>query len=328
MPEATILLDAATSKFAGDVHDALRRQPRRLPSQYLYDPVGSALFEAIGRLPWYHIARAELALLTAHAGDIFNRTSRLARVVALGPGSGQKPAALLARGLDAGKVEPPLEVHLVDVSDAALSASAGVVGAIPGVEVFAHRQPYENGLDALVSVRVGQTLILHLGSTIGNYDRQSSVEMLRGLRRSLAGGDLLLIGADLVKPERDMLLAYDDPLGIGRAFNRNLLLRINTELGGNFDVTRYAHRAVWNGDERRIELHLVSNGAQRVRVPAADVDIALDDGETIWTASSYKFEPADIVDQMRDAGFELADQWVERESGFALTLARADAVSV
>jgi dimethylhistidine N-methyltransferase len=326
MAEATLLLDAATAKFAADVHDGLRQRPRRLPSRYLYDGVGSALFEAIARLPWYQIARAELALLVAHAGDVFERSGRLARLIELGPGSGEKLSALLERGLAAHKLEPPLEVHFIDVSDAALAASSRALGPVPGIEVFPHRLSYDDGLDALASVRVGQTLVLSLGSSIGNFDRRSSLDFLRRVRSSLAGGDLLLIGADLVKPERDMLLAYDDPLGVGRAFNRNLLLRINTELGGNFDVTRYAHRAVWNAEQRRVELYLVSNGEQRIRVPPADIDIILDNGEALWTASSCKFEPAEIAAQMREAGFELAHQWVDRESGFALTLGRADAV--
>jgi dimethylhistidine N-methyltransferase len=326
MPDAAVLLDAATATFAADVHEGLRDRPRRLPSSYLYDQVGSALFEAIGRLPWYQIARAELALLVAHAGDVFERTGRLARLIELGPGSGEKLYTLLERGLAAQKLEPPLEAHLIDVSEAALAASAQALGPIPGIEVFPHRLSYEDGLAALASVRVGQTLVLCLGSSIGNFDRPSSVDFLRRVRSSLAGGDLLLVGVDLVKPERDMLLAYDDPLGVGRAFNRNLLLRIDTQLGGNFDVTRYAHRAVWNAEERRVELYLVSNGEQRVRVPPADIDITLDDGEALWTASSYKFEPSEIVALMRQAGFELADQWVERERGFALTLGRADAV--
>ena len=138
------------------------------------------------------------------------------------------------------------------------------------------------------------------------------------------------MGADLVKPERDLLLAYDDPLGVTAAFNRNLLVRINRELGGNFDVGRFAHRAVWEPGPSRVEMHLVSAISQRVRIPGAGTgpgghsDIAFGQGETIWTESSYKYAPAEIVLNLERAGFSLLQQWIDREGGFALTLAEAE----
>jgi uncharacterized SAM-dependent methyltransferase len=143
------------------------------------------------------------------------------------------------------------------------------------------------------------------------------------VRATLATGDLLLLGADLVKREAELLAAYDDPLGVTAAFNRNILSRINRELGGNFDLRRFAHRAVWNRDESRIEMHLVSLERQRVRVPGADLAFTLAPGESIWTESSYKFEPKDIVGRIEAAGFRAVRQWVDGADRFALTLGRA-----
>jgi uncharacterized SAM-dependent methyltransferase len=163
-------------------------------------------------------------------------------------------------------------------------------------------------------------LVLLLGSNIGNFDPPAAAQFLDRIRATLAQGDLLLLGADLVKPERDLLLAYDDPLGVTAAFNKNLLERINHELGGEFDLAAFDHQAVWNGDERRIEMHLVSRVNQRVRINATGTTVTFKCGERIWTESSYKYEPDGIVEMGAEAGFAARDQWVDREAGFALTL--------
>ena len=129
------------------------------------------------------------------------------------------------------------------------------------------------------------------------------------------------MGADLVKPERELLLAYDDPLGVTAAFNRNLLVRVNRELGADFDVDGFEHSAVWNASESRIEMHLVSTARQRVRVPAADLDITFEPGEAIWTESSHKYRPGEVSEMLRLAGFRPITEWVQ--DAFSLTLAEA-----
>jgi len=144
-----------------------------------------------------------------------------------------------------------------------------------------------------------------------------------GVRSALTRGDAFLIGADLVKAERELLLAYDDPLGVTAAFNRNLLLRINRELGGDFDVNAFSHRACWNAEDSRVEMHLVSRRRQRVRVPGAHLELDLAEGESIWTESSYKYRPDGIVRVLERAGFRLLEQWIDRDAGFALTLVEA-----
>ncbi|MGE5243989.1 MAG: L-histidine N(alpha)-methyltransferase [Betaproteobacteria bacterium] len=315
------IVPAAVDEFAGDVRYYLTLRPRQLPSRYLYDALGSALFEAICALPWYRVTRAELALLEQHARDIFARAGGLSRVVELGSGSGEKLATLIARG---GAVPASIDVHLVDISMSALEQASRALAALGVVSIVPHETTYEAGLEEVRRLRIpGRTLALFLGSNIGNFDPPGADAFLRSIRAALAPRDLLLIGADLVKPERELLLAYDDPLGVTAAFNRNLLVRINRELQGDFDLGRFGHRAVWNAAESRVEMHLVSLAAQRVRVPGAGVDFTMREGETIWTESSYKYDPDRLAVTLAAAGFRPVRQWVHDEDRFALTLAAA-----
>jgi uncharacterized SAM-dependent methyltransferase len=216
-----------------------------------------------------------------------------------------------------------MTVHLVDVSPNALAAAIRALNVYPDLAIVAHRATYEAGLaEAAREARAGgQALVLFLGSNIGNFDPPGADAFLHGVRAALTRGDSLLLGADLVKPERELLLAYDDPLGVTAAFNKNLLVRANRELGADFELDGFAHRAVWNSDASRIEMHLVSVRRQEVRVPAAHLDITFQPGETIWTESSYKYRPGDVLAMLDRAGFSALDQWAA--DGFALTLAGA-----
>jgi L-histidine Nalpha-methyltransferase len=305
----------ATS-FAHDVRHYLQLTPRQLPSQYLYDALGSALFDAICELPWYGITRAEMRLLAAHRGEIFDRVAGLTRLVELGPGDGRKLRTLVEGTSD------PVVVHLVDVSAGALARASHTLSDAPHVGVVTHQASFEEGLDALArGDRAARTLLLFLGSNIGNFDPPVSAALLQRVRAALAPGDAFLIGADLVKPERELLAAYDDPLGVSAAFNLNVLLRINRELGGHFDLRAFRHRAAWNADRSRMEMFLVSTRAQRVRIESIDLDIDLAEGEPIWTESSYKYTPEGLLRHIEDAGFEPSAQWIDRDDAFALTLA-------
>jgi L-histidine Nalpha-methyltransferase len=331
-------IDAADREFAADVEYYLTLQPRQLPSRYLYDALGSALFEAICELPWYRITRAELALLEAHAADVFRRSAPVSRIIELGPGNGSKLLTLM-RGrvgtdgpaeresrAEAESHARTIDVHLVDVSAKALDAAGQALTTLPDVRVEKHGAAYEEGL-VNVTARAtteGRTLLLFLGSNIGNFDPPGAAAFLRVVRGSLAAGDDLLIGVDLVKPEAELLLAYDDPLGVTAAFNRNLLVRINRELGADFDLAAFDHCAVWNDAESRIEMHLVSRHRQHVRIPAAHIDMELEAGETIWTESSYKYELDDVMEILGRAGFRRIAVWTAAEARFALALVRAD----
>jgi len=317
-------VDTLTAQFVADVRRDLALSPKQLQSKYLYDPLGSSLFDAICRLPWYRITRAELRLLTKHGSDIVDAMrepgarSRDGIIVELGCGSGEKlvilAEALQERGASA-------HVHLIDISSQALEQTEQRLTRLH-FSVVGHQSTYEDGLRTAAAARAdhGRMLVLLLGSNIGNFDPPAAASFLARIRAMLAPGDLLLLGADLVKPVDDLLRAYDDPLGVTAAFNRNLLVRINQELGGDFDLGRFAHRAVWNPDALRIEMHLVSREQQRVRIHAADLEVTFAAGEHIWTESSYKYGPDQLLAMGERAGFPTSRQWIDPEARFALTL--------
>jgi L-histidine Nalpha-methyltransferase len=324
-PFAAPVSDAGRSdveQFASDVEYYLTLTPRQLPSRYFYDTLGSALFEAICQLPWYGITRAERELLARRGREILAHAEPVSTLVELGPGSGEKLATLIEGGRVPGR---RLTVHLIDVSPAALDLASRTLAALDApesVEVVTHQAAYEAGLAEAVAERqgTGRMLTLFLGSNIGNFDPPGADAFLRNVRAALAAGDALLVGTDLVKPEADLLLAYDDPLGVTAAFNRNLLVRINRELGADFDIGEFHHRAVWNAAESRVEMHLVAGSRQHVRIPAASLDIVFDTGDTIWTESSYKYRPGDVVRMLERAGFRWVERWIDDVDGFALTL--------
>jgi len=310
----------SVARFAMDVRHYLIQSPRQLPSRYLYDDLGSVLFEAICRLPWYPLTRAEMRLLARHAPQILDR--RVTSIVELGAGSGLKLSALIrAAGAHRGR----LDAHIVDVSATALAGTRRALAEFHDLRVVTHETTYETGLEALSGAphARGRRLMLFLGSNIGNFDPEGRDRFLRALRGPLRPGDRLLLGVDLVKPMRDLMLAYDDPLGVTAAFNRNLLTRINRELWADFVLDRFAHHVAWNADRGRIEMHLRSTTAQRVVIPAAGLDLTLRKGETIWTESSYKYETGGVVDMLQRAGFGVVAQWTDAAGRFALTLAEA-----
>ena len=309
-------------EFAQDVRRTLALQPKQLQSKYLYDALGSQLFEAICRLPWYHITRAEHGLIERHARAIVSALRDPATIVELGGGNGEKLAILAAALQHLGR---GAKVHLIDISSTALELSERTLGRFPHVALVGHRSTYELGLRGAAAQRKADEtmMVLFLGSNLGNFDPAPAHELLCQIRKALRGGDLLLLGADLVKLEADLLLAYDDPLQVTAAFNKNLLVRLNRELQAEFDLDRFDHRAIWNAAESRVEVHLVSHCEQEVRIPSADCLVHFTEGESIWTESSYKYEPATVVAMGAAAGFRGRDQWIEPDTRFALTLFEA-----
>jgi L-histidine Nalpha-methyltransferase len=306
--------------FTQAVRFYLQLNPRQLPSRFLYDTLGSALFDAICHLPWYRITHSEMQLLRRHAATIGKALRPGGRLVELGCGNGEKLATLLAHA-----DLPRAHVHLIDLSEAALRRSVQSLAAIenPGISVTTHRTTYEEGLLGLPTEDSGPTLVAFLGSNIGNFDPPGAVAFIGLIRGTLRARDYLLLGADLVKPERELLLAYDDPLGLTAAFNKNLLLRINRELNADFDLDRFAHMAAWNRQDSRVEMHLVSLVPQEVHIPACGLDVRFEEGGTIWTESSYKHEPAGIRQLVEQEGFAQRHQWIDERARFALTLFEA-----
>lgn len=314
--------------FARDVRESLGAQPRRLSPRHLYDPLGSALFDAICRLPWYRITRAEVRLLRKHAPAIIAGGADdpdappATDVVELGPGNGEKLAALLMSA----RLHRRTRVHLIDISPAALADASDKLSDLPHVQVTTHAARFGAGLRQLGGgpEREVRRLVLFLGSNIGNFEPDAADGLLRGIRGSLGPGDTFLIGTDLVKPEIDLQLAYDDPLGVTAAFSRNVLVRLNRELGANFDVTAFRHRATWQPEPSRVEIHLVSLRDQHIAVPGADLEFHMSAGETIWTENSYKYEADGVKELLTRAGFAPRAQWIDDDARFALTLAAVD----
>ncbi len=313
-----------TAEFAADVRHDLALTPKQLQSKYLYDALGSSLFEAICRLPWYRITRAENRLLIRHASEVVRAlgTGHTSTIVELGCGSGEK-LVVLAEALQ--KAGGSARVHLIDISSQALEQTEQRLTRLDHFSVVGHRSTYEVGLRRAAAARNGDgpMLSLLLGSNIGNFDAPAAVDFMRQIRLALQPGDLLLLGADLVKPERVLRLAYDDPLGVTAAFNKNLLVRINRDLGADFNVAAFGHLALWNADERRVEMHLVSRTRQTVSIPGAGTTVPFLPGERVWTESSYKYEPEQIERMGVETGFAIHDQWIDGDARFALSLMTA-----
>lgn len=314
------------AEFAADVRRDLLGSPKQLQSRYLYDALGSSLFEAICRLPWYHITRAETALLARHAPEVVAALDGDdgGLIVELGCGSGEK-IVLLAEALQA--AGRSARVHLIDISSQALEQTEQRLTGLRHFSVVGHQATYEVGLRKAAAARTGEErmLVLLLGSNIGNFDAPAALAFLGRIRAALRPGDLLLLGADLVKPEADLQLAYADPLGVTAAFNKNLLVRINRELGGHFDLATFDHLAVWNPAEQRIEMHLVSRIAQRVAIDGAGLTATFEAGERIWTESSYKYEPDQLRAMGDVSGFATRHQWIDERARFAGTLLELNA---
>ena len=305
--------DGLPREFAADVRAGLSKPQKELHSKYLYDHLGSSLFEAITHLPEYGLTRADERLLEAHATQIARSIPTPASVIELGSGTGRKTRHIL-KEMSGARYFP------IDVSAEALERCEYELAGV--AEIYALQRFYLDGMASAVAQRRPHEtlLVLFLGSTIGNFERPCAREFLRDLRCCLEPGDALLIGADLVKPVDRMLMAYDDPTGVTAAFNLNLLGRINRELGGHFQLRNFEHQALWNGPERRIEMHLRSSIEQSVYIEAADLRASFLAGETIWTESSHKFEPAEMLDMAEKTGFHVRTQWVDDDWPFVESL--------
>jgi dimethylhistidine N-methyltransferase len=308
---------ALDNEFARAVRAGLTRDGQKtLPCRYLYDDVGSALFEAITYLPEYGLTRADARVIRAHAGDLLDCLPPNIVVAELGSGSGTKTRWILDR---LGQRQQVV-YYPIDVSATALEKCAQDLSSRG--EVFPVEASYLDGLREVASRREsGQTLlVLFLGSTIGNFEPDGAIDFLYAVRSRLQPGDALLLGTDLVKPVELLQAAYDDPTGVTAAFNMNLLARINRELDADFDLRRFEHLIRYDATAQRIEMHLRSRVYQRVTVRRAFLTVEFEPDETIWTEDCYKFRPEEICAMGRTAGFRLEAQWIDAEWPFAESL--------
>jgi dimethylhistidine N-methyltransferase len=310
-------------EFAADVRAGLTKpNQKELLSKYLYDDVGSALFEVISHLPEYGLTRADERLLRRYAGDIVERLAGPVAVAELGSGSGKKTRQIL----EALCLRQKTRYYPIEISPTALAMCQRELSDIDCISIVGFEREYLDGLlEVAAQRRSGQLLlVLFLGSTIGNFDRMAGLKFLNQVRRILQPGDSLLLGTDLVKSSSQLLAAYDDELGVTAAFNLNLLARINRELDANFDLSRFEHVAKINYESRSVEMHLRSTSRQIIDIPVANVAVEFLEGETIWTESSHKYFPDEVVQMARTAGFRCDVQWIDDEWPFAENLLIAE----
>ncbi len=309
----------ANYEFATDVREGLsRRGQKELPSKYLYDNVGSALFEVISYLPEYGLTRADERLLRKHAAEIVDRVEGPVAVAELGSGSGKKTRWLL----EALCGRQRTSYYPVEISRSALAMCQRELSDIDRISIVGFEREYLEGLLEVSAYRKsGEHLfVLFLGSTIGNFDRPAGVRFLSEVRGILQPGDSLLLGTDLEKPTAQLLGAYDDELGVTAAFNLNLLSRANRELEADFDLRQFAHLAKINPEARSVEMHLQSKRRQSVTIPAAEIVVEFQEGETIWTESSHKYSASEMHRTASVAGFRCEAQWIDDQWPFAENL--------
>jgi L-histidine N-alpha-methyltransferase len=301
-----------------EVRAGLSKPQKELPSKYLYDDVGSALFEAICLLPEYGLTRAGERLLRTYSDAVVDLVPSPAMVAELGSGSGRKTRWIL----EALCRRQPTSYYPIEISRFALERCERELSHLDSLSLVGMERPYLDGLLAVAARRrEGEhILVLFLGSSIGNFDRAAGNEFLRRVREILSPQDALLLATDLVKPIGVLLQAYDDPPGVTAAFNLNLLARLNREFDADFDLSRFRHLATYNSVERRIEMHLRSLMDQTVQIPGAQITITLRADETVWTENSHKYTTEEVVGMARETGYECVAQWVDEEWPFAQSL--------
>lgn len=306
------------SEFASDVLNGLSRPRKSLPSKHFYDAVGSDLFEAICRAPEYYPTRTETALLAEIAPEIADRVEPGSVVVEYGSGASLKTRLLL-------DAAPHLSGYVpLDISETALDAAAEAIKAsYPNLKVAPQVADFTKPL-SLPSICDRRPLVgFFPGSTIGNFEWLDAVRFLREARRLLGDGSKFVLGADLVKGADILVRAYDDRAGVTAAFNLNLLARINRELGADFELGAFRHRAIWNETLSRIEMHLESLKDQSVRLACGKrFDFAR--GETIHTENCHKFTEPGLAMMAKSAGWRVEETWVSPAPRFAVLLLAAD----
>jgi L-histidine Nalpha-methyltransferase len=309
--------------FAEEVRAGLcRTGQKELPSKYLYDEVGSALFEVISVLPEYGLTRADERLLQRHAADIVTRLKSHVLVAELGSGSGKKTRWIL----EALARRQRTTYCPIELSPTALARCESELGQIDCVSIVGFERSYLDGLLAAAAGRRedDHVLVQFLGSNIGNFDRDAAERFLMEVRRILFPGDALLLGTDLEKPLDQMLDAYDDELGVTAAFNINILARINRELGADFNLAAFRHQVRYDSNFQRIEMHLRSLVDQSVTIPRSGCSVSFTADETIWTESSHKFRAGDIPALAKRCGFHCDSQWLDSQWPFAENLLIAE----
>ena len=299
------------------VRAGLSASPKSLPCHLFYDRRGSELFEAICRLPEYYPTRTEISILNESAPEILEMSGRDLSLVELGGGSGRKTRIFIDHLL---AKQPRLLYVPIDVSGEFLKRSAAALcRKYPTLWVTAIAAEYRSGLDEMPE-KAGPRLILFLGSNIGNFEAPEAARFLLDIRHRMRADDRLLLGMDLVKDRRVLEAAYNDPAGITAEFNKNILHRINRELGAAFVPSQFDHSAPWVEPRSRIEMHLVSRIPQKVSIPALSQEFSFAESETIHTENSHKYTADSFARLAEQAGLRIIGRWTDPRDWFAVTL--------
>jgi dimethylhistidine N-methyltransferase len=309
---------ARVATFAEDVRASLGVRPRSLSPKYFYDDLGSALFEAITRLPEYYLTRVERDLLATYGREIAGAFDGPLELVELGSGSAIKTRLLIDAIFER---QHELTYHPIDISaDAVTESSLALAGAYERLTVTAYASDYVPLLREKRLVTRDRVLALFLGSNIGNFSPNDAGALLQLLAGALRPGDGFVLGYDLKKDAKILELAYDDPTGVTAAFNKNLLGRINRELGADFDLDAFRFRATWNEEAGAIQSFLVSERAQTVRIDGAGLTIDFASGEAIHTESSHKFTREEMARFAQGCGFRELASYTDSGNRYALSV--------
>lgn len=306
----------SASSFAEAVREGLVARPKILPCRYFYDASGSRLFERICALPEYYLTRTEDAILAGQAAAMVAGWSRPPALIELGSGSASKTRRLIAAALYR---YGSLHYLPIDVSPTILEESArALVRDFPGLRVTGYADDYHEALARACARLPGPKLVVFLGSSLGNFEWEEAVAFLGRIASDLSPEDRLLLGTDLDKAPAVLEAAYDDAAGITARFNRNLLARINRELGGQFRPERFAHRARYRPDPPRIEMHLVSLVDQEVPIPGAGLAARFAAGEVILTEKCHKYRPELLRELAHRAGCAEEAAWTDPRGWFRI----------
>lgn len=316
------LPEAAYTPIGSEVYRGLTAHPKTLSPWLFYDAEGSRLFEQITELPEYYPTRTERSILAAHADEIVAAAAGCEplTMIELGAGTATKTGLLLKAAV---RRQGEVIYHAIDVSGSALDeAKQRIEAELEGVAVVPRVCDYTEGMGQ-IDASGQRRMVLYIGSSIGNFEPADALEILRDIRKDLKPGEKLLLGVDMVKDTQTLLPAYDDAAGVTAAFNKNVLVRINRELGANFNLNLFRHHARWNEEYSRIEMHLESLATQYVTIPALELEVKLQRGETIHTENSYKFRDEGVIEMLERAGFHLSDHWTDECEWFGVYLATA-----
>jgi len=316
------LSEAAQTPLGSEVYRGLTARPKTLSPWLFYDAQGSQLFEQITELPEYYPTRTERSILSLHADEIVARAAGCEQLamIELGAGTATKTGLLLKAAV---RRQSEVTYHAIDVSGTALNeAKQRIEAELEGVAVVPRVGDYTEGLGQ-INADGQRRMVLYIGSSIGNFEPTDALQLLRDIRKELNPGEKLLLGVDMVKDREILLAAYDDAAQVTSAFNKNVLTRINRELGANFNLNLFRHRTRWSEECSRIEMHLESLIAQQIVIPALELEVKLQRGETIHTENSYKFRDEGVIEMLERADFHLSDHWTDEREWFGVYLATA-----